>query len=93
MYETGNIGYSGKKKIQHLLYRCTQAGGSTTLVTRAAGISWVKMQMSSANTKDASILAAIAKKLYDTCDQDRVDRWSGGQMKDIVEEIQKLRHL
>lgn len=82
--------WPAKRLVQHLLYRCTQAGGSTTLITRAAGISWIGAEACHASTKEAMILAAIARELYDTCDRERIDRWSHGAMGRCVENIQDL---
>jgi nucleolar pre-ribosomal-associated protein 1 len=72
LYGSTSVG-TAKTKIQHLLYRASQVGGSTTLITRATAISWVQFQMPSANSKEASVLVAIAQQLYDSCDRERID--------------------
>lgn len=82
-----------KKKIQHLIYRTCQAGGSTTVITRAAAISWIQCMVLHASPREASILAAIAQELYDTCDQERIDKWSRGHMKRTVQRIVEMEYL
>lgn len=81
---------STKKKIQHLVYRAAQVGGSTTLITRAGILHWIQCQIGVANTKEAGVLKEIARELYDTCDQERVDRWSHGGAIELVQDIQSL---
>lgn len=92
LYDSTAVG-SAKRQIQHILYRASQVGGSTTLITRAAAISWIQAQMPSASSKEASVLAAIAQQLYDSCDQERIDKWSGGAMKGVVRDIEKLQFI
>lgn len=92
LYDSTSVG-TAKRKIQHLIYRASQVGGSTTLITRAAAISWIQCQMPNVNSKEASALAAIAQQLYNTCDQERIDRWSGGAMKGVVADILELQSL
>ena len=89
-YGSPAIKPSGKTKVQHLLYRGAQAGGSTTLITRFAGIAWIKMQICEVGIKEASILGALAQELYDTCDHDYIDQWSKGRMGDFVQGVMEL---
>lgn len=77
-YASPTAGVSSKRKILHLIYRSTQVGGSTTLVTRAAIISWIQSQIVVLNTKDASTITALAHAVYDSSEKERVDTWSGG---------------
>lgn len=47
--------------------------------------------MPSASSKEGSVLAAIAQQLYDSCDRERIDGWSGGAMGRVVQEIVELQ--
>ena len=58
-----------KKKILHIIYRAAQVGGSTTLITRAAIISWIQVQITEANSKEAGLLSALARTLYEMSDR------------------------
>ncbi|KAL1962897.1 hypothetical protein VTN77DRAFT_9075 [Rasamsonia byssochlamydoides] len=75
-----------KKKILHLVFRATQVGGGTTLTTRAAGISWVEGQMVGSDPHRA-IMSELARAIYDSCDRERVDKWSGASIARLVERI------
>ena len=86
-YESPSAGFSSKRRILHLLYRSTQVGGSTTLITRAAAISWIQSQIVAMNARDASTISALAHAVDQSSDHERVDRWSGGAMKQTVESI------
>lgn len=87
-YASPTAGVSSKRKILHLIYRSTQVGGSTTLVTRAAIISWIQSQIVVLNTKDASTITALAHAVYDSSEKERVDTWSGGALSQAVENIE-----
>jgi nucleolar pre-ribosomal-associated protein 1 len=71
-----------KKKVLHLIYRACEVRGSTTLLTRAAVMSWIQGQ---ALTRDPNhkILQSLAGELYRTCDQEWLDRWSRSALRDI----------
>lgn len=88
LYQTTTV--SIKKKVQHLLYRATQVGGSTTLITRAGIIHWIQSEIYVANSKEAAVLAELAREIYDTCDQERINEWSMGRMGKIVQDTQDL---
>lgn len=86
LYESPSVGNSSRKKILHIIYRATQVGGSTTLVTRAAIISWIQGQVV-LNAKDASTITALAHAVYDSSDKERIDNWSGRAVLQSIEEI------
>ncbi|KAE8354393.1 ribosome 60S biogenesis N-terminal-domain-containing protein [Aspergillus coremiiformis] len=86
-YESPGTGLPAKRKILHLLYRSTQVRGSTTLITRAGIVSWIQSQIPTLSTKEAPTFAAIAHSLYETSEQSRVVKWSGGSMVQVVENI------
>ncbi|KAI9928385.1 hypothetical protein ASPWEDRAFT_170615 [Aspergillus wentii DTO 134E9] len=86
-YDSPSAGVSSKRKILELMYRATQVGGSTTLITRAAAISWIQSQVAAVNDKEASTITAIARAVRQSSDQERVDKWSGGALTQAVENI------
>lgn len=86
-YDSPTVGVSAKRKILHLLYRSTQVGGSTTLVTRAGVVSWIQTQLPVVNAKEAATFAAMADTLHLTADQDRVTKWSDGAVAQVIENI------
>lgn len=86
-YDSPSSGVSIKRKTLHLLFRSTQVGGSTTLITRAGVISWIQSQVPVVNAKEASTFAAMAHTLQEGSDQDRVAKWSGGAVSQAVENI------
>ncbi|KAL0256105.1 hypothetical protein SLS55_008497 [Diplodia seriata] len=90
-----------KELVIRLLFRTAAVeGGSTTLITRAGVLSWVKMQLANvaggkAKKGKKSVNAARGEKalkrlvgrLLETCDKVRVEEWSGG---DAAKEMHKL---
>ena len=87
-YESPSAGFSAKRRILHVLYRSTQVGGSTTLVTRAAVVSWIQSQIVSVgNARDVSTISALAEVVGKSSDHERVDKWSGGALMQAVENI------
>ncbi|OJD40571.1 ribosome biogenesis protein urb1 [Diplodia corticola] len=90
-----------KELVIRFLFRTVAVeGGSTTLITRAGVLSWIKMQLANvaggkAKKDRKSVSAARAEKtlkrlvgrLLETCDKVRVEEWSGG---DAAKEMQKL---
>ncbi|EFR00164.1 hypothetical protein MGYG_03169 [Nannizzia gypsea CBS 118893] len=68
-----------RKKILHLVYRVCEIGGSTTLITRAAALSWVQGQ-AAISDGHSSTLRALATELYRTSSSEWVDRWSGSAL-------------
>ncbi|OQE31505.1 hypothetical protein PENSTE_c001G05292 [Penicillium steckii] len=87
LYQSSSIGTEARKKILHIIYRAAQVGGSTTLITRAAIISWIQVQITEADAKEAALLSALARKLYEMSDRERVDAWSAGTIEQAFKEI------
>jgi nucleolar pre-ribosomal-associated protein 1 len=73
-------------KILHLVFRATEAGGSTTLTTRVAIVSWIQGQIADLGN-NGEILGQLASIIYSTSDRQRVDLWSGASISYIVEQI------
>lgn len=87
LYQSSSLGSAARRKILHVIYRAAQVGGSTTLITRAAVISWIQLQIAEADTKEVALLSALARTLYQTSDRERVDAWSNGTLESTVETI------
>lgn len=86
LYHSPGLNKDLRKKILHLLVRATQIGGSTTLLTRAAAMSWVRSQAAGVDPHEA-VLHKLSQDMYDCCDKERVNKWSGGAMSTIVVDI------
>ncbi|KAF5862769.1 hypothetical protein ETB97_011219 [Aspergillus alliaceus] len=86
-YESPGISQPAKRKILHLLYRTTQVRGGTTLVTRAGIVSWIQSQIPALSGKEVPTFTAMAQSLYESSEQDRVAKWSGGSVVQVVENI------
>lgn len=86
LYHSPGLNKDLRKKILHLLVRATQIGGSTTLLTRAAAMSWLRSQAGGVDPQE-DILRKLAQDMYDSCDQGRVDKWSAGAMPKVVADI------
>ncbi|KAL4888635.1 ribosome 60S biogenesis N-terminal-domain-containing protein [Aspergillus ambiguus] len=86
-YESPSIGLPVKRNILHLLYRSTQVKGSTTLITRAGIVSWIQSQVAAVNEKEAAVFAAMTDSLRRSSDQDRLAKWSGGAVTQVVKHI------
>ncbi|KAJ9230258.1 hypothetical protein DTO169E5_8493 [Paecilomyces variotii] len=86
LYNSPTLATSAKRKILHVIYRATQVGGSTTLVTRAATISWIQSQIAGLDNNDLTI-KALANAVHDTADHDRINKWSSAALPHVVEHI------
>ena len=87
LYQSPGLDASSRRKILHIIYRAAQVGGSTTLITRAAVISWIQAQAAEADGKEIALLSALARALYEKSDRERVHAWSGGSIERALEEI------
>lgn len=86
LYNTSTLNKGVKNKILHLLVRATQVGGGTTLITRAAVMSWIESRIAAADSETA-LLANLARAAYDTSDKERVDSWSGHAVSQAVDRL------
>lgn len=87
LYQSPSLNESARRKILHIVYRAAQVGGSTTLITRAAVMSWLQVQLAEASVREAALLKALAQKLYETSDRERVDTWSHGTIAELLTKI------
>ena len=76
LYASGQLPVRLRKKILHLVFRASQVGGSTTLVTRGGILSWIEIQLALHDGNDV-ILRNLAEYLYEACDKEKVNVWSG----------------
>ncbi|KAJ9132541.1 Nucleolar pre-ribosomal-associated protein 1 [Pleurostoma richardsiae] len=76
-----------KTEILKIVYRATVIeSGSTTLVTRFGIVSWLEAQRSSSSGSghEYAVYAALLRRVWDTCDQERVGNWSRQGVKDSL---------
>lgn len=72
-------------KVVDLLWRCTMIeGGSQTLVTRFAALSWLN------GKRDDERYEALAKRIVATCDAEKLKVWSEGRA-DILESKERAK--
>ncbi|KIE01048.1 ribosome biogenesis protein Urb1, partial [Metarhizium majus ARSEF 297] len=81
-----------RTRLLKLVYRATCIeSGSTTLITRFGILSWLDSQRASCDVDEtAAIYAALIKRAWETCDQDRVWAWSKGGVDQLLEKISKV---
>ncbi|KAK2747544.1 hypothetical protein FQN57_002037 [Myotisia sp. PD_48] len=87
LYSSPSLSSEQKKKILHLVFRVCEIGGSTTLLTRSAALSWVQGQIPWSDAQNKPILQALAVELYRTSSHEWVDRWSGSAVSKMVNGI------
>lgn len=75
-----------RTRILRLLYRATCIeGGSTTLVTRFGILSWLDAQRAGCEVPDeAEVYGALMKRVWATCDQEKVKTWSKGGVEKLL---------
>jgi nucleolar pre-ribosomal-associated protein 1 len=76
-YSSRSCNGAAKEKILRLLLRATHVEGSTTLITRCGLLPWVQMMLDNQDPRHRT-LKALAVRVCETCDQERVDEWSNG---------------
>lgn len=75
-----------RRKMLHLIFRACEAGGSTTLLTRSGAFSWIQGQVAEGNNYER-ILRDLTREMYNTCDREWVDGWSGSSLSQKVDKI------
>ena len=78
------------ERVLDLLFRCTYVGGTTTLITRCAAVSWIMCRLTQNDTSERANarLRALASRLYETCDQGYVNDWSNGTLSSTLDALQ-----
>ncbi|KAH8172696.1 nucleolar pre-ribosomal-associated protein 1 domain-containing protein [Sarocladium implicatum] len=81
-----------RQKILRIVYRATEIeGGSTTLATRFGVFSWLGAQRAVCDVaEEAGVYDALVRRVWETCDQDRVRAWSQGGVEQLVERVSKI---
>lgn len=76
-------------KLIALLYRCTYVGGGSTLITRCGLLSWIDSRVNARNTLPSGVVALknLAQRAHDTSEKGRVDEWSGGAVKALLDNL------
>ncbi|OAX83914.1 hypothetical protein ACJ72_01727 [Emergomyces africanus] len=86
LYNSPGLPDSLRKTILQLLFRACEVDGSTTLLTRNGALSWIQGQVSTQDNQ-SDILRAIANELYNKCDHEWIDRWSGSSLPQVAAHI------
>lgn len=75
-----------RTRVLRLLYRATCIeGGSTTLITRFGILSWLDAQRAACEAADeADVVSALMRRVWETCDQEKVTAWSKGGVKKLL---------
>lgn len=75
-----------RTRLLRLLYRATYIeGGSTTLITRFGILSWLDTQRAAfEGGEEADVMIALMKRVWDTCDQEKVKVWSKGGVEKLL---------
>ncbi|KAJ4300310.1 hypothetical protein N0V88_002983 [Collariella sp. IMI 366227] len=73
-----------RSQVLRLLYRATTIeGGSTTLTTRFGIVNWLEArQAGCVDESEAAVYGGMKRRIWETCDQDRVRAWSRGGLRE-----------
>ncbi|TPX07345.1 uncharacterized protein E0L32_010767 [Thyridium curvatum] len=76
-----------RMQVLRIVYRATAIkGGSDTLVTRFGLISWLESQTAKfSGEEEAKIYKALLRRVWNTCDQERVRQWSQGGIDALLD--------
>ncbi|KAK5660320.1 hypothetical protein OQA88_12860 [Cercophora sp. LCS_1] len=73
-----------RTQVLRLLYRITSIeGGSTTLTTRFGVMNWLEAMEGKGDEEMARLYRGVKKRVWETCDQQRVETWSRGGVKTL----------
>lgn len=75
-----------RTQVLRIVYRATSIeGGSDTLITRFGAVSWLLAQRDAAtDPTERGIYQALIRRLWETCDQKRIEAWSQGGVGRLV---------
>ncbi|KAK4039103.1 ribosome 60S biogenesis N-terminal-domain-containing protein [Parachaetomium inaequale] len=83
-----------RTQVLRLLYRATCVeGGSTTLTTRFGIVNWLDARQAGCCTDggdgagEAAVLGGLRRRVWETCDQERVRVWSKGALGEGVSSV------
>lgn len=77
-----------RTRVLRIVYRATEIeGGSTTLATRFGAMSWLEAQEMAqkrqGNEDEAGLIKVLRRRVWETCDQGRVGKWSKGGISGV----------
>jgi nucleolar pre-ribosomal-associated protein 1 len=80
------MGPNLRTQVLRILYRTTCIeGGSDTAITRFGAISWLVAQKAAAvDDVEKGLYQAMARRLWETCDQTRISIWSKGCIEKLI---------
>ncbi|KAI1377723.1 ribosome 60S biogenesis N-terminal-domain-containing protein, partial [Hypoxylon crocopeplum] len=80
------MGPNLRTQVLRIVYRATSIeGGSDTLITRFGAVSWLLAQRDAAtDAVERGVCRALLARLWETCDQKRIEAWSKGGVKRLV---------
>lgn len=81
-----------RTRILRIVYRATEIeSGSTTLVTRFGIISWLNARRAAYEVREeAAVYEALMRRVWETCDRERVTAWSGGGVLKVIEGLPQV---
>ncbi|KAL6860513.1 hypothetical protein ACO1O0_004541 [Amphichorda felina] len=76
-----------RTRILRIVYRAMEIeSGSTTLVTRFGIVSWLDAHRAACEVREeAAVFEALMRRVWETCDRERVAAWSRGGVLKIIE--------
>ncbi|KAJ2978382.1 hypothetical protein NUW58_g7517 [Xylaria curta] len=80
------MGPNLRTQVLRILYRtsCIE-GGSDTVITRFGAVSWlVAQKAASADDAEKRLYQAMARRLWESCDQRRISAWGKGSVEKLV---------
>lgn len=89
-YESKSCAIQAKEKIVRLLLRSVAVGAATTLITRYGIMAWVRTMLDQGDRRGRS-LKVLVERLWQECDREKVQQWSNGSMKGLVDEVAKVK--
>ncbi|KAI3318310.1 ribosome 60S biogenesis N-terminal-domain-containing protein [Xylariaceae sp. AK1471] len=80
------MGPNLRTQVLRILYRATCIeGGSDTAITRFGAVSWlVTQKVAAVDDVERGLYQAMARRLWDTCDQKRIATWSKGGIEKLI---------
>ncbi len=74
-----------RERVLQILWQATEVeGGSETLLTRFGVVSWLSAQVA-VEGKRGLVARVLLKKLLDTCNEERLEKWAGQTLKQILD--------
>ncbi|RYO79440.1 hypothetical protein DL762_008184 [Monosporascus cannonballus] len=84
------LGPGLRVQVLRILYRATTVpGGSDTAITRFGAVGWLETQKAAAaggDPAEAELYQALIRRLWETCDQQRIGAWSKGGVQRLAEQ-------